>query len=477
MFRVALINPSFPLNEVWVREGRCQQEDIWGAPYPPLSLAYISSALSSSGVETRIFDSAEKGKGPAHMIKEIGEFSPSLAIMTTATPTIESDGEWFAPMLKENIPQLRIAVTGIHVTALPQETLERYPFFDFAIIGEPEITARELALSLIINSDLRSVKGLSFRKGESIVTTEERAFIDSLDDLNFPDWKGIEQKNYRLPIVNRPFSLIEIERGCPFSCRFCASHAYHGQKLRKRSINKIIEEINLYTKKGINDFLFWAESFTLDREYLELFLRAIRQESLHKKIRWVCNSRVDSVDRKILGEMKETGCWQIAFGLEFGNEKILRLSRKAGNSSLKKGEETVCLADEAGIIADGHFMIGFPGETEETMQDTINYACRLPLTFAHFYSATPFPGSPLFEEALANGWLKKEDMSKISQSSCVLDLPGLDPELGNHFIRKAYRAFYLRPVTFFRIAKIPGNFSEWLHLCRLGMKSLRSYLL
>lgn len=477
MFKVALINPPVKSNATWVREGRCQQLDIWGAPFPPLSLAYISSFLLSADIKTRIFDSAVRGKNYNHMLRKISEFSPSLVIMATTTPTIESDGRWFSALLKKNIPGIKIAVIGIHLSVLPEETLRDYPFFDFAIMGEPEFTSRELAICLMCKGDLHSVDGIAFRKEREIIKNRRRENVDSLDDLGFPDWTGIDWQDYRLPIVNKPFSLLEFERGCPFSCRFCAAHVYHGKRLRKRSINKMIEEIYAYLERGVNNFLFWAESFTFDREYLKLFLDAIMRERLNEKIRWNCNSRVDNVDRETLLHMKEAGCWQIAFGLEFGNENILRLSKKMGNSSLKQGEQAVCLADEIGIVADGHFMMGFPGESAETMQDTIDYACRLPLTFAHFYSATPFPGSSLYEEAVANKWLKEEDVPKISQSSSVMHIPGLNPETVNSYIMKAYRAFYLRPVSLLRIAKIPKNFFQWYNLCKISFKTLISNLL
>lgn len=476
MFKVALINPPVKSNATWVREGRCQQLDIWGVPFPPLSLGYISSILKSEGgVKTKIFDGAAQANNYQEVVREIVEFDPSLVIMSVSTPTIESDGKWFAELLKKNIRGVRIAVIGIHATALPDEVLKNYPFLDFVVVGEPELTAKDLVICFKDSNNLSEVEGIAFRKNNQVKKTESRKFINCLDSLGFPNWEGINWQNYKLPIVNKPFSLIEFERGCPFSCKFCNAHIYHGRKFRKRSVDKIIEEIYWYLNQNIDNFLFWAESFTYDYDYLNQFLGAIIKNGLNRKIKWACNSRVDGVNKEIFKKMKQAGCWQIAFGLEFGNERILKLANKAGNTTLQQAREVISLADELDIVADGHFIMGFPGENEKTMQDTINFACNLPLTFAHFYCVAPFPGSKLFIEALEKGWLNKKDIYKISQSNYLMNPPGLSPKIVNAYIKKAYKKFYFRPKTIKKILKIPKGFKQWRNLTFHGLKMLANF--
>lgn len=470
-FKVALINPPVKTGEVWVREGRCQQYDIWGAPFPPLSLAYIAGQINELA-ENIIIDAGAKGLSVEETLGRLGEFNPNLVILSVTTPTIESDLNWFAGSIKESLPQTKIAAIGIHVTALPQETLETYENLDFAIRGEPELTARALVQTMMgADGDYHQVQGLAFKKDGKVFINKSRAFLYCLDDLAFPDWTKVDINDYQLPIVNKPFLLISFTRGCPYSCKFCATQAYNGRKVRKRKIESLLGEIEYDIRLGVRDFLFWTEQFTLDRDYSNKFLDRLISRGLHKKIKWVCNSRVDMVDEALLVKMKKAGCWQIAFGLEFGIDAILQLTNK--RTTVEQGNYAIKLAHKVGIVTDGHFIIGYPGETLRTMEATIALALRLPLTFAHFYAATPFPGSQLYQEALDQGALKRLGWDAISQNQPVFEINGLDRASLSNLIRQAYRRFYLRPVIFLRILKIPKGFKEFINLARLFFNFLK----
>ncbi len=470
--KVILINPPTPKKEIWVREGRCQQFDIWGAPFPPLSLAYIAGQIKNIA-EPLIIDS-----GPAKLdlkatLKIIKEFSPQLIIISTATPTIDTDLNWFAKEVKDENPNIKIAAIGIHVTTFPKETLRDFNCLDFVICGEPEITTKELIETLIAKGDLTEVLGIAFRQNGKILTNPKREFIEDLDNLAFPYWPGVNFSNYKIPIINKSFNLISFARGCPFNCKFCNAHVYYGKRIRKRSPEKIIEEIQTNIENGIKDFLFWTEFVTADREYLLKVLNLIKSKGLGKKIRWISNSRADIIDFDLFKTMREAGCWQLAFGLEFGNNRILQLAQKGPNATVERGRKAVENAAEAGIVVDGHFILGYPGETEDTLCDTINYALSLPLTFAHFYVATPFPGSELYQEAVQKKWLIDSNWRKISQEIPNLNTPWLSPSIIKKYIGLAYRKFYWRPVTFWRIAKIAKNPSEFLNIIKLGVKFSR----
>ena len=469
---IVLINPPVPDNRLWVREGRCQQLDIWGAPFPPLSLALISAQLVKSGFRTIIIDSGPEGKIIKDVLAECYAQGPALVILSTSTPTIETDLNWFAKSLKATLPGVKIAAIGIHASALPRRVLEQYKAVDFVVIGEPEIACMELAMSVLRNaSSVTSVKGIAYRNANGeVVVNEPREFIDDIDMLGFPDWEKIDFKNYRLPISNRLFSLISFSRGCPFGCYFCAASAYYGNKMRKRRVDNIIDEIYFNLSFGVKDFLFWTESMTMDRVYLLEFLQALSAEKLNTRIRWVCNSRSDLTDYDIFRRMKKAGCWQIAFGFEFGDEDILRLANKAGGTGLlEKGRLAARLAHKAGIAVDGHFILGYPGENERTIDATINYAYSLPLTFAHFYTATPFPGSRLYSKALEKGWLISDRWELFRQDAAVIKTAWLPPQLIEEKINQAYRKFYRRPGVLLRIAGIPRNPKEFYNLARSAL--------
>lgn len=474
--RILLINPPVPDDKVWVREGRCQQWDIWGAPFPPFSLAMISTQLKAEQCQTRIIDAGPEKKGLEQVLRESAAFSPQVVILATTSPTIQTDLAWFAPALKKTVPGIKIAAIGIHVSALPEDVLQKYPALDLAVIGEPEITCREVIRSWRERGDAAQVAGVALRTVSGrIQVNPMREFLADIDALGFPDWEKIDFKNYLLPIIKRPFSLISFSRGCPFRCKFCATHTYNGPKLRRRSVPSLLKEIEFNLSLGVRDFLFWTELMTLDHAYLHEFLDALMAAGLHRRIAWVCNSRVDSMTEDLVRKMKKAGCWQIAFGFEFGDVATLRAAQKGGTADLEAGRRAAQATAKAGIAVDGHFIMGYPGETPETLQKTIDFACSLPMTFAHFYACVPFPGSPLYDEAVQKGWFAAGAWQLLTQDSASLKTDRLNAVAVDSFIRRAYKAFYLRPVVFFRMLKIPKNFREFFELFRLGGRFLQEF--
>ncbi len=467
--KVLLINPPTPESEIWVREGRCQQFDIWGAPFPPLSLAYIKTQIRDVA-ETLLLDPAPARLSEESTINRIVNFNPDIMLMSITTPTFNSDCEWFAKKIKALLPDIKIGAVGIHVTALPKESLVKTQNLNFVIKGEPEAVVRNLILAFKEQTDLKEVSGITYRIGGEIIDNPLVDFLEDIDSYGFPDWSDISFKNYLLPIKRRPFSLISFSRGCPHSCTFCAASTYYGKKLRKRKINHLIGEIEYNLKFGVKDFLFWTELISGDLEYLNQFLDTILEKNLHKKINWVSNSRIDRLNEKILKKMKKAGCWQIAFGLEFGTNKALKLVKKGGEATIEKGREIIELVDNVGIATDGHFLVGYPGETEDDIKATINYAASLPLTFAHFYMATPFPGSKLYDFYLqsSNYEIQHDCWDNIAQHKYVFTGHGLTAKKVDRLISMAYRKFYFSPYRMYKIYKIARGFKEKLNLINLG---------
>lgn len=471
--RILLVNPPVPEKARWVREGRCQQRDIWGAPYPPLSLARVSAQLARAGFETRIIDAGPEGKDLGAVLNEGRSFAPGIVFLTAATPTLRSDLGWFAPALKKRLPAAKIAAMGVHVTALPEQVLSRYGALDFAVLGEPEAVALDLASALSSGGSVDPVRGIACRDERGLPRVHAPARpIEDIDSLGFPDWGKVDRAKYLMPIVGRPFTVIEFSRGCPYACGFCMAHAYGGRRIRRRSVDSMLEEIRFNLSLGVEDFLFWSELMTEDGAFLDRFLDTIIGEGLPARIRWVCNSRVDGLTAELAGRMRRAGCWQIAFGFEFGDERILRLARKGGSATLERGRRAAEAAHDAGIAASGHFVMGYPGESIETLRATAEYARSLPLTFAHFYAAAPFPGSPLFLEALEKGWLDPADVESISQDKASLRLDGLEPAAVDREIRRAYRSFYLDPRVLRRICRLPASPREFAGLAALGLRAL-----
>jgi anaerobic magnesium-protoporphyrin IX monomethyl ester cyclase len=455
--KVLLLNP--PARKKFIREGRCTQEQgMWTVLWPPLSLAMIAAVLEGDGHEVKLIDCPAEGVDINELCASLVRFSPDLCLWSTATPTIESDLA-LARRVKEEAPECRTAIFGTHPTALPTECLEKEENLDFIIRNEPEETARELAEVISRGSDFSPIKGLSYRDEEEIIHNPARGFIDELDSLPDPAWHFINLDSYRLPLDGRRFLIVAPIRGCPYPCTFCTTGVYYGRKARKRSVPRVLSEIkNDIERYGVGDFLFWADTFTIDKKYAASLCRAIIEEKLD--ISWVANSRVDTVDKELLALMRKAGCFMISYGIESGSKEVLRKARKGiTRDDIKMAVRS---AKEAGIKVVGHFIIGLPGETKKTAEDTILFSKDLELDFAQFYCAAPFPGSELYNIAKEEGWITG-DFSYFSQRQAVMELSYFSRRDCMRARRKAYRRFYFQPRVFFGIlkkAKIGDIFSR-----------------
>ncbi|MEE8380311.1 MAG: radical SAM protein [Thermodesulfobacteriota bacterium] len=438
--KVLLLNPPTSDNKMFIREGRCTQEQgVWATLWPPISLATIGAVLEKDGHEVKIVDCAAQGVSWSELGQLIENFLPHVVIWSTGTPSIENDLE-LASFIKKCDKKILTAVFGTHVTALDRECMESFPEIDCIIRNEPEMTSKELLKVLQEKFDFKEILGLTFRNNAGdIIANPPRPFIEDLDSLPLPAWHLIKLDYYRLPLKGKRYLMISPLRGCPFKCSFCTCQTYYGKKLRKRSIEGVLKEIEYNIEQfGIRDFFFWAETFVVDKEYVKNLCSTIIERGID--ISWTSNSRVDTVDGPLLKLMAEAGCWMISYGIESGSQKVLDEANKG--TRIEQAYEAVRYAKEAGIKTVGHFILGLPGETEVSIKHTINYANQLGLDIAQFYCAVPFPGSILYERALKEGWIKNSDYGCFKQDNALMELSTISPQVVNRYRKIAYRKFY-----------------------------------
>ncbi|RPH52568.1 MAG: radical SAM protein [Desulfobacteraceae bacterium] len=415
-----------------------------------MTLATASSFLEKDGHALNVTDYPALGLSFDSLKNSAEENRPDFAIWNTGTPTLVYDIA-IAESIKSVSPETTTCVMGTHVSVMPAQALN-LSSVDIVIRGEPELTIRKICSCK--DKEFTGIPGISFRdKKGGIIHNPDSDFMDA-GIIPFPAWHHLDITKYRLPLKNRPFLIVAPLRGCPFPCSFCTAGIYYGKKLRKRTVNNVIEEIlNNRIKYNVNDFFIWADTFTADREYVREFCSELLSRNI--KTSWTCNSRVDTVDRDMLELMKKAGMWMISFGLESGSDEILRRSKKGIRTiQSKRAVET---AHRLGIITSGHFIYGLPGETESSMMQTLSFALDLPLDIAQFYAASPFPGTGLYDEAISEGWLKEND--SFSQSHAVMELPGLSAKRVDDFRQYSYRRFYSRISALFRLLKIAGPFA------------------
>jgi radical SAM superfamily enzyme YgiQ (UPF0313 family) len=255
-----------------------------------------------------------------------------------------------------------------------------------------------------------------------------------------------------MPMLNGPFTFIVPSRGCPAACTYCIKHVTYQYSVRARTPQNVMQELWKLKKLGINNIHMYADLFTVDRKQVTGLCERMIAENI--RLKWTCNSRVDFVDEELLKLMGQAGCHLIAWGIESGNEAILKHARKGANPA--KAKQALTWARKAGIKNWGYFIIGLPGETEATIRETIDFSKGLPLDIALFHIAAPYPGTPFFFEVMKNGWFRpgtkweEVDMDK----GTVLDYPDLPAERLEYWQKRAFREWAFRPGPMFTFMKM-----------------------
>jgi radical SAM superfamily enzyme YgiQ (UPF0313 family) len=319
--------------------------------------------------------------------------------------------------------------------------------------------------------DLSRVKGLVWRNQGEIVVNPDRPFIPDLDDLPLPMHHLLPLNEYRMPLMKGPFSFIVTSRGCPAGCKYCIKHVSYQWSVRLHSPERIMKELRQLHDLGISNIHMYADLFTVNRDQVMGLCDAIIADGL--KIKWTCNSRVDYVDEEMLHKMGQAGCWLISWGIESGNEQVLK--RAAKGADPKKAWRALSWARDAGIRNWGYFIIGLPGETLETIRETIDLAKGLPLDIALFHVAAPYPGTPFFFEVVENGWFKEGtrweevDMDK----GTVLQYENLSADDLLYWQKRAFREWAFRPGPMKTYAKMLfSDTHTFKRALRVGMEHL-----
>jgi radical SAM superfamily enzyme YgiQ (UPF0313 family) len=465
---IMLVNPPTPDGQLWIRTqhrvGRRTRENmVW----PQVSLAQMAALLDDQYNVLVVDANAERMSWPV-FAKLLDKHQPKYYLTQVTAPTLEND--MYGCFLAHARGAKTIAF-GTHVTPIPKETMRPYPALDFVLLGEPDLTIRDLLdhlegrldqrpphiaelfekhdplYKLALNEDgsvdMNGIKGLVWRNQDEIVVNWTRPFLQDLNDMPHPRHGLLPWQKYRMPLIKGPFTFIVTSRGCPAGCTYCIKHVSYQYSVRLRSPENIMEELWILKNLGINNVHMYADLFTVNRDQVMGLCELMIKENIN--MRWTCNSRVDYVDEEMLKMMGKAGNWLISWGIESGNEQILKHARKGAYPD--KAERALTWARQAGIKNWGYFIIGLPGETEETIRDTIDFSKKLPLDIALFHVAAPYPGTPFFFEVVENKWFRpgtrweQVDMDK----GTVLDYPGLPAERLLYWQKRAFREWALRP--------------------------------
>lgn len=364
--------------------------------YPSLGLGYLAAVAEQEGHDVHIFDFGLQPERPLEdEVADVIALRPDLVAFTSMTTSYASV-EVSAAMLKEALG-VPILIGGPHATSLPNDTLKN-PHIDYLIYGEGEETFIEFLQALEAgNTQWEGLRGLWYKEDGRILHNPQRELINDLDALPYPARHLFRLHDYPLyaPTGEQMLTVLS-SRGCPYNCSFCFKGIV-GRTYRQRSPQNIADELeHLMNTYGVRNFYFIDDLFTIDVRRLDKILDHFIERKMD--IRWQCLARVDRVTPELLDKMYVAGCREIHYGIESGNAEVLKKTAK--HIDLKRVRDAVTWTEQAGIRAKGYFILGLPGDTEETIDETIEFASSLPLTEAMFSIATPFPGTQLWNELL-----------------------------------------------------------------------------
>lgn len=492
---VLLVNPPAPDGGIWIRSqhrvGRRSRENmIW----PQVSLATMAACLHPD-YKVEVVDAIATHMSWPEFEQLLAKKRPKYYMTQVTAPTLTND--MYGVFLAKSKGAKTIAF-GTHVTPNSLNTMTAFPALDFVLRGEPELTLRELIDALdgktgqneqmtglikktdpnwepipaemASRGDFSPIKGLAWRCGGEIRLNPDRPFVPNLDDIPLPMHHLLPWDAYRMPLIKGPYSFIVPSRGCPAGCKYCIKHVSYNYSVRLRSAENIMAELWSLKKLGVNNVMLYADLFTVNREQVIAICKAMIEEKIDMK--WMCNSRVDYVDEEMLTLMGQAGCHMISWGIESGSEEILKRARKGADPA--KAERALTWARAAGIKNFGYFIIGLPGETEETIQQTIAFSKKLPLNVAIFHIAAPYPGTPFFYEVVENGWFRPgTDWEQVDMDkSTVLDYENLSAERLNYWQKRATREWALRPGPILTILKGLNTWAGFKSAVSAGWQTL-----
>ena len=441
--KVLLLNPSTRSGEKVLKSDRCQVKVLGGMGlWPPISLAECAASLRDASHEVSILDSIILGQTFDQMVRAVTLETPDVVVFQNTTPTLPDDIE-AAKQMNSHLPELSVVFYGLHATTRPQDFLSAT--VPFAIRNEPEVTLVELVDHIAGSGEhsINKILSLSYWEDGQVKTNPDRPLVDNLDTLPFAAREFLSNQLYILPTEGEPFTIIKTSRGCPYSCTYCTAIPFSKKKWRVRSPQSIVEEvIECQEQFDINHFMFLSDTFNMREDLiLELCDRLQRDAP---RVKWVSNSRVDTITLKMARAMKAAGCIAVSLGIESGDDEILRRIKKmATTEDARRAVKILC---EAEVKSIGYFMLGLPGETRETMKKTVEFAKDIDPDYAYFFAPTPFPGTEMYEEAKSNGWLLSEDWSRFYHgTSDVIQYGDLTAGEIDKAVKNAYKSFYFRP--------------------------------
>ena len=442
-----LINPPLINGVAFTRQGRCQErEDVLGTTKPPYTLALAASLLREAGCDVRLIDATAERLSDRrrHRAARSGPVRADAHRLSDdhADARCRRCGDRAAEAaVRRTDLLLRAArVDGASVVNGARSGSRRHvrrraggrdPPARAARIGRPRWRRRQPDVAQRVGA---------------VVPHRAHGSFSRFSTIPYPAWDLVALDRYALPLVNKRYVIVETSRGCPYTCDFCVAPIHQGHKFRERSAKSLVDEIErTHRELGVDFFYLWGDTVTLNVKSFTAFCDELIARKL--PIQWFGNARADNLtDPAFVHRLKQSGCWMLALGIESESDEV----RKDMVKRLERQKIQAAFQNmrDAGIRSFAFFIFGYPGETPQTMEQTIKYAIALDPDFANFYPAVPYPGTALYEKCIRDSLLPPEagnDWSKMEYSYYLLRGNGLDDRIVMDAINRAKRRFFLRP--------------------------------
>lgn len=471
--KIAILNPSF--GEDFVRVARWAAKSRGRVQRHPEYLLTAAQVLIDRGHDTIYVEAAARNLTPEESYKIVEDHQPGLLIIHATTPSIYNDIEQAKEIKLRTGCQ--VCFIGQHASAEQENTFQiARNVVDYIAPGEYDYTLRDLADGM----PAEKVLGLTWWNPEtlSVVKNPERPSID-VNELPFPAWQLIKPEWYPDGGKKFPFLTLMTGRGCNNGCTFCRDpQIMYGYRLRNRTAQSVVDEMeyDLNLHPQIREIMFETDTFAADTQHVTEVCHEIIKRGINKKITWSCNMRVNT-DLNVLPLMKRAGCRMLMTGFEFGYDDGLKAINKGG-VSVDMAREYAHTADRLGFTIHGCFMIGAPGETKDTAQQTIDFAKSLPLDTVQITGVASYPGTSLYKWAKENEFLRANDwrewLNAQKEQRTLLSYPQFTSEDIDEYIDKGLKEFYLRPKQMWKMFISIRTFGDLLRKLH-GFKAFIDY--
>ncbi|KJR40233.1 radical SAM domain-containing protein [Candidatus Magnetoovum chiemensis] len=473
--KAAFLNP--PFLKKYSRPQRSPAVTKSGTLYYPMWLSYSAALAKAQGADIDLIDAPADDYDLDYVINKMNRFCPDLIVMDTSTPSIHNDVR-ICETIKTSLPNVFILLVGTHVSALPCESIELSEAIDAIAVGEYDLTVKDVIEALVSGSPIDNISGLCYKREGKVILTAKRALIDDLDSLPFvsPIYKEfLNTKNYFNPNALFPMVTITTSRGCPYECTFCVyPQTMMGHKMRLRSADNVVEEIEYITKNfnPLKAVFFEDDTFTVVKKRCIEISEKILSKGIN--ISWTANARA-SLDYETMKIMKRSGCRCLCVGFESGSQELLdNIKKSITADNMRSFMEN---AKRAGILIHGCFIVGLPGETNATMTKTLELAKALNPDTVQFYPIMVYPGTEAYNWYSERGLITTEDFSKWLTAqglhNSVIKTQNLSSEELVKFCDYARKSFYLRPS--YLLYKLRQSFLD-SHERQRNIKSAKTFI-